>query len=139
MIKKLCSKVDVYYYFCTKEAKIKKMPNGKYRVLSEKGKNLGTFDSKSKAKKRLRQVEFFKHKKASKEKEIDLSKLDEFSYSAIMRELRKKATKQQVVEFMKIFKSFFDKALISKKENPAEEALPKAFMQFKRSNPIRVE
>lgn len=32
-----------------KVAKIRKLPGGKYRVLSEKGKNLGTFNSKEKA------------------------------------------------------------------------------------------
>ncbi len=48
-----------------KEGKIRKLPNGKYRVLSEKGKNLGTFPSKEQAKRRLRQVEYFKHVKAN--------------------------------------------------------------------------
>lgn len=33
-----------------------------YKVLSEKGKNLGTATSKKAAKKRLQQVEYFKHK-----------------------------------------------------------------------------
>jgi len=47
-----------------KEAYIRKLPNGKYRVYSEKGKNMGTFDSKEKAQKHLREIEYFKHKKA---------------------------------------------------------------------------
>jgi hypothetical protein len=35
-----------------------------YKVLSEKGKNLGgPYKSKAAAQKRLRQVEFFKHRK----------------------------------------------------------------------------
>lgn len=33
-----------------------------YKVLSEKGKNLGTSTTRAGAEKRLRQVEFFKHK-----------------------------------------------------------------------------
>jgi len=38
--------------------------SGGYKVLSEKGKNLGgPYNSKAKAQKRLRQVEFFKHRK----------------------------------------------------------------------------
>lgn len=42
---------------------IKKVANG-YKVLSEKGKNLGgPYKTKKEAEKRLRQVEFFKHKK----------------------------------------------------------------------------
>ena len=42
---------------------IKKVKNG-YKVVSEKGKNLGgPYKSKTAAEKRLRQVEFFKHRK----------------------------------------------------------------------------
>jgi hypothetical protein len=33
-----------------------------YKVLSSKGKNLGKYTSKKAAEKRLRQVEYFKHK-----------------------------------------------------------------------------
>ncbi len=45
------------------KAMIKKVAGG-YRVLSEKGKNLGgPYKTKAAAEKRLRQVEFFKHKK----------------------------------------------------------------------------
>jgi murein DD-endopeptidase MepM/ murein hydrolase activator NlpD len=39
---------------------IKKMGN-KWRVVSHKGRNLGTYGSRKEAEKRLRQVEFFKH------------------------------------------------------------------------------
>jgi len=43
-------------------AMIRKTKEG-YRVLSEKGKNLGgPYKSKAEAQKRLRQVEYFKHK-----------------------------------------------------------------------------
>jgi len=42
---------------------IKKVKAG-YKVLSEKGKNLGgPYKSKSQAEKRLKQVEYFKHRK----------------------------------------------------------------------------
>jgi hypothetical protein len=42
---------------------IKNVKSG-YKVLSEKGKNLGgPYKSKAAAQKRLRQVEFFKHRK----------------------------------------------------------------------------
>ncbi len=39
---------------------IRKIKGG-YRVLSEKGRNMGTYKAKEEAKKRLRQIEFFKH------------------------------------------------------------------------------
>lgn len=43
---------------------IKKVKKG-YQVTSEKGKNLGgPYKTKAEASKRLRQVEFFKHRKA---------------------------------------------------------------------------
>lgn len=42
---------------------IKKVPGG-YQVVSQKGKNLGgPYKTLAEAEKRLRQVEFFKHKK----------------------------------------------------------------------------
>jgi hypothetical protein len=45
-----------------RRAMIKKVKGG-YQVTSEKGKNLGgPYKSKEEAKKRLRQVEYFKHK-----------------------------------------------------------------------------
>lgn len=41
---------------------IKKVGGGKYKVVSHKGKNLSKPLSKAGAKKRLREVEYFKHK-----------------------------------------------------------------------------
>lgn len=35
----------------------------KWRVMSKSGRNLGEYTSRSAAEKRLRQVEYFKHKK----------------------------------------------------------------------------
>ena len=46
-------------------SKIVKKDN-KYQVQSEKGRNLGTYDTKEEAEKRLKQVEYFKHKKSAK-------------------------------------------------------------------------
>lgn len=44
-------------------AMIKKVKSG-YRVVSERThRNMGTYRSKAAAKKRLRQIEYFKHKK----------------------------------------------------------------------------
>lgn len=41
---------------------IKKV-GSKYRVVSESGKNLGEYKTRKEAEKRLKQVEYFKHKK----------------------------------------------------------------------------
>jgi hypothetical protein len=49
---------------CPKEEKMIKKAKSGYKVVSEKGKNLGgPYKSKAAAQKRLRQVEFFKHRK----------------------------------------------------------------------------
>lgn len=51
----------------SKQATIKKLPSGKYRVYSEKKgpdgerKNLGTYNTRAEAKKRLQQIHFFEH------------------------------------------------------------------------------
>lgn len=34
-----------------------------YRVVAESGRNMGTYATKKEAKKRLQQIEYFKHKK----------------------------------------------------------------------------
>jgi hypothetical protein len=46
-----------------KLAKIRKMPDGSYRVLSQTGKNLGSYKSRKGAERRLRMIEMFKHMK----------------------------------------------------------------------------
>jgi hypothetical protein len=46
------------------EVQMIKKVSGGYKVVSEKGKNLGgPYKTKKEAEKRLRQVEFFKHKR----------------------------------------------------------------------------
>lgn len=46
---------------------IKKLGKNKWRVVSETtGRNLGTYDSREAAEKRLRQVEYFKHVRGRK-------------------------------------------------------------------------
>ena len=42
---------------------IRKLRNGKYRVYSKRGKNLGTYKTIKMAHNRLKQLEFFKHRK----------------------------------------------------------------------------
>lgn len=90
---------------------IRKLPNGKYRVVSHKGRNLGTYDSKSSAKKRLQQVEYFKHNSAD-DIVIDISKADDFTYSAVLRLLRSKLNENYIELFQKIFKLYFDKYVL---------------------------
>jgi hypothetical protein len=137
---------DAYEKEClrglVKVARIRKLPGGKYRVLSEKGKNLGTSDTKGQAVKRLRQVEFFKHKDKNDtdEKEvIDLMDADDFSYSAIMRKMRERASKDQVKEFLQLFKVQFDKAVKNKLQKPEKVALQNALIKFNKTHPVKVK
>src|SRR5574338_294094 len=125
-----------------KIARIRKLPGGKYRVLSEKGKNLGTSDTKSQAVKRLRQVEYFKHHDKSdaddtEEKIIDLTKTTDFSYSAIMREMRKNASKEQVRLFLEMFKKEFDKAVKAKIQKPEKVALQNSLVKFNKKHKVK--
>lgn len=57
-------------YFIRIISKIVKKDN-KYQVQSEKGKNLGTYNTKEEAEKRLRQIEYFKHKESAKIKKTN--------------------------------------------------------------------
>jgi hypothetical protein len=134
---------DYYYDNCKKLlklSKIKKLPNGKYIVMSETGKNLGTYKSRESAKKRLKQVEYFKHFDHSDAKDlvIDLTDADEFAYSAIVRKLREKANKDQVLLFLKTFKNQFDKAIKNKLQSPEKVALQNSVVAFNKIHKIKL-
>jgi magnesium-transporting ATPase (P-type) len=78
------------------QAYIKKLPNGKYRIYSEKGKKLGDFASRKKAVKRLRQIEFFKHKgsegDAQFNEQISIGERVEREHSDTIEKLLKKVS-----------------------------------------------
>jgi len=101
-----------------KTAIIRKLPNGKWTVMSLNGKPLGEYDTKSQAVKRLRQIEYFKNhkKKASSEP----------GYSTIMRELNKNDEQDKMSTFQTVFKGTFDDAYMNGDEHPEEVALDKA-------------
>jgi len=118
-----------------KLAYVKKLPNGKWRVFSEKHKNLGTFDTQEEAKKRLKQIEYFKHKKAST---IDLTQIDNFSLSAVLRDLRKQASKEQVLEFLKIYNDYFEDGVKQDIQQPEKVALSKTLIDFNKLYPVKI-
>lgn len=128
-----------YYDCCIKFAVIKKLPNGKYQVQSHKGRNLGTYDSKIKAKERLKQVEFFKHDKSNADDEIiDLTNVNDFSLSAIMRELKKNDI-QYVHGFLKIYKLQFDNAVEEGLQKPEKVALQNSVIIFNKKHKIKLD
>lgn len=113
---------------------IRRLPSGEYRVLSEKGKNMGTYTSLKKAKNRLRQIEFFKHQKALNEYELEITKLaddnvikidkKDLTLSGIVRKLRN--NKSVLKEFLENYKSIFDELYIHNSKDPNKIALSKA-------------
>jgi hypothetical protein len=123
-----------------KFAVIRKLPNGKYRVLSHKGKNLGTYKTKDEAKERLQDVEFFKHQDQSNaEDHIDLTKIEDFSFSATMRQLRQNAKPEQVMEFLKTYNDCFENAVKKQLEQPEHVALQNALIDFNNTNKIKLD
>jgi hypothetical protein len=114
---------DTYQAVCDqllKEARIMKM-KGKYRVVSENGKNLGEPDTHS-----------------IDDSELDLTDIEEFTYSALMRKLRQKASKEQVRLFLTLYKKYFDKAVRDKLQKPEKIALQNAFVKFKKTVNVKV-
>lgn len=85
-----------------KNAYIKKIDKNTWKVLSEKGKNLGEFHSLESAKKRLRQIEYFKHKN-----DINYS----ITFSSLMRNINKYKP-EEVKNFMENFYKIFNNSLI---------------------------
>src|SRR5690606_17268285 len=136
MYNDLFNKIDNYI----KLSYIKEMPNGKWRILSKDNKNLGEYSTKSEAKDRLQQIEYFKHKDDNNVKDdkiIDLTKIDNFSYSAIMREL-KKYNKECFLLFLKKYKEYFDEAMRKNLEAPEKLALQKSIIDFAQEYKIKL-
>jgi hypothetical protein len=124
-------------------ATIRKLPNGRYRVLSEKGKNLGTYKSRPEAVSRLKMIEMFKHmddkNEADDSNSIDLTDIDDFALSAIMRKLNEKTTSEIAKEFLAIFKHHFDTAVKKGITKPDRIALQKTVLEFDKLHKIRFD
>lgn len=75
----------------------------------------------------------------SEEKVIDLLGASDFSYSAIMREMRQKGSKEQVREFLILFKKEFDKAVKDKLQKPEKIALQNGLIKFNKKHKIKVK
>jgi hypothetical protein len=135
-VKQIISLAVSYENVCgslLKSAYIRKLPDGKYRVFSEDGCNLGTFNAKNQAEKHLQQIEFFKFKDKlnADDQVIDLTDLDDLSYSAIMRKLRQKASPEYVKAFLYLFKEHFDLAVKHSLNIPEDIALKHTLIEFR--------
>ena len=142
-IDEILKQANYYESIIIKIAKIKQLPNGSYQVVSQKGKNLGTYKSRKAAEKRLRQVEYFKHLDKSNANDsiqkINLTDIDDYSYSAILRKLRKVCDNQTVIEFLAIYKKCFDKAYKEKLQKPELIALQNSLIKFNKIHPIKLD
>lgn len=73
---------------------IRKLPNGKYRLYSKNGKNLGTYNSRTGAENREKQVQYFKHANEEKLPSVptlsiqQIARKHDVDSSAIKRELK---------------------------------------------------
>lgn len=122
--------------FMDKFSYVRKLPDGRYRVFSEKGKNLGTFNNEKEAKSHLKEIESFRNKNNKSIKkalwellEFTKEAHDEPTYSAVLRKLRKEKP-GQVNSFMKAFKKAFDAAMQEGVENPDKVALMESFYEI---------
>lgn len=73
------------------------------------------------------------------EKVIDLMGAIDFSYSAIMREMRQQTSKEQLHLFMLLFKKEFDKAVKSKLQKPEKVALQNSLIKFNKKHKVKVK
>ena len=89
----------------------------KYQVQSEKGKNLGTYNTKEEAEKRLKQVEYFKHQSAATKKKIKKT-------SPKVKKTVKKPTKKVKTAPKKVLKKNPSKPLKPAKNAPKSQNKP---------------
>ena len=79
---KLVQKIKNYFKGKLDE-KIVHLSNGKWQVQSEKGRNMGTYDTKPEAQKRLGQVEYFKHLNEGSKGPIQDEKIKQYFYDCV--------------------------------------------------------
>lgn len=69
---------------------------------------------------------------------IDLSSLEHFTYSSFMRTLRQNASKDEVMDFLKIYNDQFNQACKEKLQKPDIIALQKSIVKFNKSKKIKL-
>jgi len=91
------------------------------------------------ARKRKSPVEEYRrdNDNAEEEKVIDLTGATDFSYSAIMREMRQEADKEQVRLFLTMFKKEFDNAVKQKLQKPEKVALQNSLIRFNKRHKVK--
>lgn len=107
----LIAKINFYHEAVNKkDAAFKRLPNGKVMIV----------------------------RAASEHETIDLSKLDELSYSAIIRVLRKENSESVTKDFLNIYKQIFDALVMKGVEDPGTKAMPVTLMIFSKLYEIKL-
>lgn len=78
-------------------------------------------------------------KTAESEDTIDLTDINDLSYSAIMRDIRKQCDKETVTEFLTLFKQCFDRLVEHEVKDPAQLALSLALKLFNSLHPLKLD
>jgi GH24 family phage-related lysozyme (muramidase) len=120
-----------------KTAYIRQIGDKKFRVYSEKGKNMGTYTSRAAAKKRLRDIEYFKHKNSAEDNHLfprgGEGKVPEFFRRNLDYGERDEALKKRISK-LKITKSALDvlglKKEASRIKNNIKSLLLNAFLSL---------
>lgn len=69
---------------------------------------------------------------------VDLTKADNFSYSAIMREINKCCSDEQIKMFLSLYKDCFEYAIENKLQKPEIVALQNALIEFNKEHKIKI-
>ena len=70
---------------------------------------------------------------------INLKSIDDFSYSAILRQLNQQCSNNQVLLFKKLYKLYFDNAIINNLQKPDAIALQNALVVFNKKHKILLD
>ncbi len=114
-------------------AYIRKIKPNRWRVFSEKGKNMGTFDSEEKAEKRLQQIEYFKYKNALLDLRLETKTAKmKMTFSSVMRELRQNFP-DKILSFLKLFHNNLVQCIENKIADCESAALLQTLMILKQN------
>ena len=97
---------DTYLENLQLDEKIVKLSDGKWQVQSEKGRNMGTYNTKKEAEDRLKEVEMFKHmnEKLLIEKDLTDSELEQILVDAV----HSFKTKKEAIQYLlKVFPTVY--------------------------------
>lgn len=75
----------------------------------------------------------------AKEDVIDLTKIDDFSFSAAMRKLRPALSQEELFHFLKLYKQHYDKATKEKIQKPETIALTKSLLEFNKIKKLKID